>query len=173
MDGTKLIRLIESRFKNSIRPANQRIFSASADGTYIEWIEHIYFDTEWQDLDFKKLQKYSNYQIYLSPEGLKYYLPGYIKCTLEHMEALDTFAEALIFYMTPPNKYSDTWLQLNVYPQKVTNFVQWTSELSCREIECFTLFLEYLIAEYPNDIVDEYDLEETEICLEYWKSKCP
>lgn len=83
--------------------------------------------------------------------------------------------------MTPPDEMNFTQFR-SLFWNRVANmevpnfssrFQKRVSELSCREIKVWVMFLRSLADEYLNSTIeDEADLEDVRNCLQYWEKIC-
>ena len=162
MNPTELLQLIDSTIEDDDMPKEMKLFRI--DTSYYElgtaWTEYQQRGINWRTLDVDLLSKYHNYLSYYTPEAFAYLFPGYIKRCLEHPQVLCDLTLEVLSLMEPNDEIMDLFIEL-------------TRELSCVEIRIFVEYLQHLLKDAPNDILElDMDIEIAENCLAYWQAKC-
>lgn len=106
----------------------------------------------WQDISLDLILSFepssSSLLCFLSMEGFLYYLPGFLKATLDMKRILDLrnlFADTLVFLLTNPESFPP---DIPVTPELQEHFTTLISSLTPKEKLVIVHVLEFLAAEY-------------------------
>lgn len=103
MTADEIITELNESFQNEPRPSELNIvYSNSLDYPEVLQVRDAFKAHTWQTLPDELMHYEQDSIIFLSKEGLKYYLPAFLRFALRDYLAADAIPGSLIFFMTLP-----------------------------------------------------------------------
>jgi len=113
----------------------------------------------WQDLDLEFLMKHHAALRFFTPEGYRYYLPAYMRASIEHYDRSDLLPSLIIWSLIPPSIASP---EMERFYECVNMFTSTQAEMVC-------LFLRFMLRFHGDDFSDG----SIELALKgYWERFC-